>query len=277
VTDADRLASARVDRGIGTDFVQSLERGLAVIRAFDAEHPELTLSEVARVAGLTRASARRFLRTLAELGYVRSNGRLFALRPRVLELGYAYLSSLSLHEVAQPHLERLVSLLRESSSVSVLDADDVVYVARVPTRRIMTITISVGTRFPAYATSMGRVLLAGQSDEWLDGYFATVELRRLTARTVTDAPALRAELLQVREQGWAFVDEELEEGLRAIAAPINDVSGRVIAAVNVSSPVSRGSADLVRSEFLPHLLAAARGIEEDLSRRGAQTSTRLGA
>jgi IclR family transcriptional regulator, pca regulon regulatory protein len=277
VTDADRPATARVDRGIGTDFVQSLERGLAVIRAFDAEHPELTLSEVARAAGLTRASARRFLRTLAELGYVRSNGRLFALRPRVLELGYAYLSSLSLHEVAQPHLERLVSLLRESSSVSVLDADDVVYVARVPTRRIMTITISVGTRFPAYATSMGRVLLAGQSDEWLDGYFATVELRRLTARTVTDAPALRAELLQVREQGWAFVDEELEEGLRAIAAPINDLSGRVIAAVNISSPVSRGSADLVRSEFLPHLLAAARGIEEDLSRRGAQTSTRLGA
>ncbi len=277
MTDADRPARARVDRGIGTDFVQSLERGLAVIRAFDAEHPELTLSEVARVAGLTRASARRFLRTLAELGYVRSNGRLFALRPRVLELGYAYLSSLSLHEVAQPHLERLVSLLRESSSVSVLDADDVVYVARVPTRRIMTITISVGTRFPAYATSMGRVLLAGQSDEWLDGYFATVELRRLTTRTVTDAPALRAELLQVREQGWAFVDEELEEGLRAIAAPINDLSGRVIAAVNVSSPVSRGSADLVRSEFLPHLLAAARGIEEDLGRRGAQTSTRLGA
>ena len=277
MTDADRPATARVDRGIGTDFVQSLERGLAVIRAFDAEHPELTLSEVARVAGLTRASARRFLRTLCELGYVRSNGRLFALRPRVLELGYAYLSSLSLHEVAQPHLERLVSLLRESSSVSVLDADDVVYVARVPTRRIMTITISVGTRFPAYATSMGRVLLAGQSDEWLDGYFATVELRRLTARTVTDASALRAELLQVREQGWAFVDEELEEGLRAIAAPINDLSGRVIAAVNVSSPVSRGSADLVRSEFLPHLLAAARGIEEDLSRRGAQASTRLGA
>jgi IclR family pca regulon transcriptional regulator len=265
VTDSERPTTARVDRGIGTDFVQSLERGLAVIRAFDAEHPELTLSDVARAAGLTRASARRFLRTLMELGYVRSNGRLFALRPRVLELGYAYLSSLSLHEVAQPHLERLVSVLRESSSVSVLDADDVVYVARVPTRRIMTITISVGTRFPAYATSMGRVLLAGQSDEWLDGYFATVELRRLTARTVTDVPSLRAELLLVRDQGWAFVDEELEEGLRAIAAPINDLSGRVIAAVNVSSPVSRGSADLVRGEFLPHLLAAARGIEEDLS------------
>ena len=195
------MTDARAEHAVGADFVQSLARGLAVIRAFDAEHPELTLSDVARAAGLTRASARRFLRTLTELGYVRSNGRLFALRPRVLELGYAYLSSLSLHEVAQPHLERLVATLRESSSVSVLDADDVVYIARVPTRRIMTITISVGTRFPAYATSMGRVLLAGQSDEWLDGYFASVELRRLTARTVTDVDALRAELLLVRASG----------------------------------------------------------------------------
>ena len=256
---------SRDERTPGSDFVQSLERGLSVIRAFDAEHPELTLSDVARAAGLTRASARRFLHTLTELGYVRSTGRLFALRPRVLELGYAYLSSQSLHEVAQPHLERLVAELRESSSVSVLDADDVVYIARVPTRRIMTVTISVGTRFPAYATSMGRVLLAGQGDEWLDGYFATVELRRLTARTVTDVAALRAELLVVREQGWAFVDEELEEGLRAIAAPIHDPAGRVTAAVNVSSPVSRGSAALVREEFLPHLLAAAHGIEEDLT------------
>ena len=266
MTDAERTAptSSREEHEVGADYVQSLARGLSVIRAFDAEHPELTLSDVARAAGLTRASARRFLRTLTELGYVRSNGRLFALRPRVLELGYAYLSSMSLHEVALPHLEHLVGALRESSSVSVLDADDVVYIARVPTRRIMTITISVGTRFPAYATSMGRVLLAGQSDDWLNGYFATVELRRLTARTVTDVDALRAELLLVREQGWSFVDEELEEGLRAIAAPIHDLSGRVTAAVNVSSPVSRGSADLVREEFLPPLLAAARGIEEDL-------------
>jgi IclR family pca regulon transcriptional regulator len=263
-TERTTATSSRGEHEVGADFVQSLARGLSVIRAFDAEHPELTLSDVARAAGLTRASARRFLRTLTELGYVRSNGRLFALRPRVLELGYAYLSSMSLHEVALPHLEHLVGALRESSSVSVLDADDVVYIARVPTRRIMTITISVGTRFPAYATSMGRVLLAGQSDDWLDGYFATVELRRLTARTVTDVDALRAELLLVREQGWSFVDEELEEGLRAIAAPIHDLSGRVTAAVNVSSPVSRGSADLVREEFLPPLLAAARGIEEDL-------------
>src|SRR5690242_2893586 len=162
------------------DFVQSLERGLAVIRAFDADHPQLTLSEVARATGLTRAAARRFLLTLVELGYVRTDGRLFALRPRVLELGYAYLSSLTLPEVAEPHLEQLVATVRESSSVSVLDRDEVVYVARVATKRIMRVAISVGTRFPAYATSMGRVLLAGQSDEWVEDYLATVNLLPLT-------------------------------------------------------------------------------------------------
>jgi IclR family pca regulon transcriptional regulator len=145
-------------------YVQSLQRGLAVIRAFDAGHPELTLSEVARLCGLTRAAARRFLLTLADLGYVRTDGRLFSLTPRVLELGYAFLSSLTLPEVAEPHLERLVAEVRESSSLSVLDGDDIVYVARVPTSRIMTVAINVGTRFPAYATSMGRVLLAALPD-----------------------------------------------------------------------------------------------------------------
>src|SRR5215467_14516414 len=142
------------------DFVQSLERGLAVIRAFGPDRTRLTLSEVAREAGLTRAAARRFLLTLVELGYVRSDGREFSLRPRVLELGYAYLSGLTLPDVAGPHLEELVARLHESSSISILDGQHVVYVARVPTKRIMTVAISVGTRFPAYATSMGRVLLA---------------------------------------------------------------------------------------------------------------------
>src|SRR4051794_14313947 len=153
--------------GRGADFVQSLERGLAVIRAFDHEHPELTLSEVAARTGVTRAVARRFLLTLAALGYVRSDGRFFSLTARGLELGYAYLSSLSLPEVAESHLEALVAEVNESSSVSVLDGDDVVYVARVPVSRIMTVSISVGTRFPAYVTSMGRVLLAGLPEDEL--------------------------------------------------------------------------------------------------------------
>src|SRR5919201_4333594 len=149
----------------GAGYVQSLARGLMVIRAFNESSPEMTLSEVARATDLSRAAARRFLHTLVQLGYVWTDGRIFALTPRVLELGFAYLSSISLPEIAQPHLERLVAQVHESASVSVLDGDDIVYVARVPTRRIMSVAISVGTRFPAYATSMGHVLLAGLPPE----------------------------------------------------------------------------------------------------------------
>jgi IclR family transcriptional regulator, pca regulon regulatory protein len=247
-----------------THFVQSLERGLAVIRAFDSEHPELTLSDVARATGLTRAAARRFLLTLADLGYVRTDGRWFSLSPRVLELGYAYLSSLSLPEVAEPHLERLVAEVHESSSVSVLDEEHIVYVARVPTSRIMTVAINVGTRFPAYATSMGRVLLAGLPDGELEAYLAEVKLRRLSPRTVTTVAALRTELGRVRDQGWAMVDQELEEGLRAVAAPIRDRAGRVVAAVNLSAHASRMSTESVRRTLLPPLLATAARIEADL-------------
>jgi IclR family transcriptional regulator, pca regulon regulatory protein len=246
------------------DFVQSLERGLAVIRAFDARHPELTLSEVAAATEMTRAAARRFLLTLAGLGYVRSDGRLFSLTPRVLDLGYAYLSSLSLPEVAEPHLEALVAEVNESSSVSVLDHGDVVYVARVPTSRIMTVAISVGTRFPAYATSMGRVLLAGLSDADLSEYLASVRLERLTSRTVTTVESLRSELARVRSLGWALVNQELEEGLRAVAAPIRDRSGHVVAAVNVSAHASRTSMETMKRELLPPLLNAAKRIEADL-------------
>ncbi|PMR61651.1 IclR family transcriptional regulator [Verrucosispora sp. ts21] len=247
------------------EFVQSLERGLAVIRAFDAEHPQLTLSEVARATGLTRAAARRFLLTLVELGYVHTDGRLFALRPRILDLGYAYLSSLSLPEVAQPHMEALVAQVHESCSVSVLDGDEVVYVARVPTKRIMTVGISVGTRFPAYATSMGRVLLAAQPTDWLDDYLATAQLRQLTRRTITDPAKLRTTLNRIAGQGYAIVDQELEEGLRSLAAPIHGDDGAVVAAVNVSAHASRGTFDAIRRELLPPLLATARRIEEDLA------------
>jgi IclR family pca regulon transcriptional regulator len=246
------------------EFVRSLDRGLAVIRAFDADHTELTLSDVARATGLTRAAARRFLHTLVTLGYVRSDGRLFSLRPKILELGYAYLSSQSLPEVAMPHLEQLVERVHESSSVSVLDGDEVVYIARVATRRIMTVAISVGTRFPAFATSMGRVLLAGQSADWLDGYLSHAELRPLTSRTIAEAAGLRTELTRIRRQGWALVDQELEEGLCSVAAPIRDVRGRVVAAINLSAHASRRSVEEIRHDLLPPLLETARLIEEDL-------------
>lgn len=248
----------------GPDFVQSLERGLAVIRAFDARHAELTLSEVAAATGVTRAAARRFLLTLAELGYVRSDGKFFSLTARVLELGYAYLSSLSLPEVAESHLEALVAEVNESSSVSVLDGMDVVYVARVPVSRIMTVAISVGTRFPAYATSMGRVLLAGLPADDLEAYLSRVRLERLTSRTVSSIAALRGELAKVRSQGYAVVNQELEEGLRAIAAPIRDRNGQVVAAVNVSAHASRTSLEAMRRDLLPLLLKTTARIEADL-------------
>jgi IclR family pca regulon transcriptional regulator len=253
----------------GDHFVQSLERGLAVIRAFGEERPELTLSEVAQHTGLTRAAARRFLLTLADLGYVHADGRRFSLSPRVLELGYAYLSSLSLPEIAEPHLERLAAEVRESSSVSVLDGDDIVYVARVPTSRIMRVAINVGTRFPAHATSMGRVQLAALPEPELGAYLDRADLRALTARTLTDPAKLRAELDRIRAQGWALVDQELEEGLRSVAAPIRDRAGRVVAAVNVSAHASRASRDAVRRVLLPPLLATAERIEADLRAAGS--------
>ena len=248
-------------------FVRSLERGLLVIRALSSPDPQ-PLSDVARAAGVSRAAARRFLLTLVSLGYVRETGGRFALTPRVLDLGYAYLSSLTLPEVAQPHLERLAQEVQESSSVCVLDDDDVVYVARVPTRRIMSVTISVGTRFPAYATSMGRVLLAGLPDEELERRLERVRLRKLTARTVDTVADLRGEVERVRRQGYAIVDEELEEGLRSIAAPIHDGSGAVAAAMNVSTQTSRTSLAEMKRRLLPALREAAAAIGRDLRAPG---------
>ncbi|MEU0386676.1 IclR family transcriptional regulator domain-containing protein [Streptomyces chartreusis] len=245
-------------------FVRSFERGLAVIRAFDAEHPALTLSEVARACELTRAAARRFLLTLADLGYVHTDGRRFRLTPRVLELGYSYLSSYTLPQIAEPHLEQLVAQVRESSSLCVLDGDDIVYVARVPTRRIMTASITVGTRFPAYVTSVGRVILAHLPDEDVEVRLARTELKPLTTRTIATPEALRTELRRVRRQGYAVVDQELEEGLRSVAAPVRDRDGDVVAAVNIAVHAGRNSVDSVRRDLLPHLLAAVARIEADL-------------
>jgi IclR family transcriptional regulator, pca regulon regulatory protein len=251
-----------------SDFVQSLDRGLAVIKAFGPDRERLSLSEVARATGLTRAATRRFLLTLVKLGYVRNDGREFSLRPRVLELGYAYLSGLGMPEVAAPHLEELVAQVRESSSISVLDSQHIVYVARVPTKRIMTVSISVGTRFPAYATSMGRVLLAGLSEDDLSRYLAEADLAPITGRTVTDPDRLREILRDVAKQGYAIVDQELEEGLRAVAAPIHGAGGAVTAAVNLSAHASRISMSAMRTELLPHLLQTASRIESDLRSQG---------
>ncbi|MGV9193912.1 IclR family transcriptional regulator domain-containing protein [Microbacterium sp. MC2] len=246
------------------DIVQSLVRGLAVIRAFDAEHAELTLSDVARRAGIPRAAAGRFLRTLEHLGYVRRDDSRFALTPRVLELGFSYLSALSIPEIVQPHLERLSHEVGESVSAAVLDGDDIVYIARVPTRRIMSVRITIGTRFPAFATSMGRVLLAGFADDALDAALSDSAHPALTPRTVTDRAALRDEIATVRAQGWALVDGELEPGLRSVAAPVHDRHGRVVAAVNVSSSATRDSVDHLVDRYLPRLRETTAAIDAEL-------------
>jgi IclR family pca regulon transcriptional regulator len=268
-----QAADAPADRS-GQDrnfeFVQSLERGLAVIKAFGPEREKLSLSDVGRLTGMTRAAARRFLLTLVELGYVRHDGRDFSLRPRVLELGYAYLSGLTLPDVAAPHMEELVGRLHESSSISVLDGEQIAYVVRVPTKRIMTIVIAVGTRLPAYATSMGRVLLAELSDEDLDDYLRQTELQPITTRTLTDAGQFRAKLAEVARQGYCIVDQELEDGLRSIAVPIRGIPDVGTAAINVSAHASRVSIDVLRDEFLPELLHTARQIEADVRAQGTR-------
>ncbi|MBU4465491.1 MAG: helix-turn-helix domain-containing protein [Actinobacteria bacterium] len=246
------------------EFVQSLARGLAVIRAFDAENPALTLSEVARRTGLTRAATRRFLLTLETLGYVRSDARVFALTPRVLELGFSYLSALSLPEIVQPHLEALSREVGESVSAAVLDGTDIVYVARVPTGRIMSVRITIGTRFPAFATSMGRVLLAQMPDAAADAALAASGLPSFTDRTLTDSSMLRAELDRVRAQGWSLVDGELEPGLRSIAAPVHGRDGVVLAAINVSTSATRDSVEHLLEAYLPLLRRTAGDIDGEL-------------
>lgn len=258
--------SADAEHAPSSDFVQSLARGLAVIRAFDGENPELTLSEVAQRTDLSRAAVRRFLLTLEQLGYVRSHGRTFALTPRVLELGFSYLSALSLPEIAQPHLERLSHELDESVSLAVLDDTDIVYVARVSTRRIMSVTITIGTRFAAYATSMGRVMLAALPPAERRDVLHASERQAFTQRTIVDEAALMAEIERVASAGWALVDGELEEGLLSIAAPVHHRDGAVVAAVNVSSSSTAYSSSQLE-DVVAALLRTTRAIDDDLRLR----------
>jgi IclR family pca regulon transcriptional regulator len=249
-------------------FLQGLERGLAVIRAFSADTPSLTLSEVARDVGITPATARRILLTLENLGYVRSDGRRFALTPRVLVLGWAYLSSLDLGDIAGPFMEELSAKTRESCSIATLDLPDIVYVARVPTSRIMTVALGVGARLPAYVTSMGRVLLAGLPADELDSYLARLVPEQLTDRTVTSVDELRDVISRAAADGYALVDQELELGLRSIAVPITDARGRPVAALNVSAHASRSTRSSLCKDVLTPLRECADQIGTALRRRG---------
>ncbi|HYW58566.1 MAG TPA: IclR family transcriptional regulator [Polaromonas sp.] len=249
----------------GDSYVQSFARGLEVIRSFSAQSPQQTLSEVAMRSGLSRAGARRILLTLQTLGYVTSDGKHFSLTPRILDLGFAYLSSMPIWGLAEPVMEGLAAEVKESCSAAVLEGTDIVYVMRVSTHKIMSIALGVGSRLPAYCTSMGRVLLAGLPDKDVIACLKASRPAALTRHTVTDLEALRQKIDQTRKQGWSLVNQELEEGLISMAAPIRDRSGRTVAALNISGQANRSGAKLMQETMLPPLLAAAQSISHMLN------------
>lgn len=244
----------------GDSYVQSFARGLEVIRSFSAGAPRQTLTDVAARTGLTRAGARRILLTLQTLGYVASDGKLFQLTPRILDLGFAYLSSMPIWNLAEPVMEGLVDEVKESCSAAVLDGTDIVYVLRVPTRKIMKIGLGVGSRLPAYCTSLGRMLLADLPDEEARRLLRASHPQPRTRHTITDVDALLAKVQQARRQGWCQVNQELEEGLVSLAAPITNGAGRTIAALNISGQANRTGARAMQESMLPPLLRAARTI-----------------
>ena len=242
------------------DHVQALARGLAAIRAFGPDTPAMSLSEVAAATGLTRATTRRSLMTLCDLGYASLDGRQYALTARVLELGYGYLSSLRLPELAFAPMERCAQGVHESCSLAVLDGDDIVYVQRVSVRKVMAISLAVGARLPAYATSLGRVLLAALPEEELERWLRRQKLVARTEFTLTDRAALTAEVARARKRGYALVEQELEPGLCSIAVPIKSAAGRTLAALNVGMPWRRGA----RAELEYRILAALRACASEI-------------
>ncbi|SEG47807.1 transcriptional regulator, IclR family [Actinacidiphila yanglinensis] len=252
--------------GTGPDFIEALARGLEVITAFRPNRPAMTLAEVAAATGLARPTARRILLTLEELGYVRAEERGYRLTPRVLDLGVAYIGSMGLWEVARPHLERLVARTGESCSIAQLDGSDIVYVARVAVPKIVSLAVQIGTRFPALATSLGKVQLAALSPQELEEVLAQPTRSGLAAREVPESAERDAELRDVRARGWALTDQQLALGIRSVAAPLRDGSGRVIAGINVNCHAAETTVEYLLEHHLPLLLQAAGDIGADFAR-----------
>jgi IclR family transcriptional regulator, pca regulon regulatory protein len=255
--------------GTGPDFIEALARGLEVITAFRPNRPTMSLTDIATATGLARPTARRILLTLAELGYVRAEGSAFALTPRVLDLGVAYVGSMGLWEVARPHLVRLSEKTNESCSIAQLDGSDIVYVARVAVPKIVALAVQIGTRFPALQTSLGKVLLAALCPEEVDAVLAEPGRSGLTPRWQPDREEREAALREVRARGWALTDEQLAMGIRSVAAPLRDGSGAVIAAVNVNTHAAETSLEHLVEHHLPLLLHTAGEISADYARIAA--------
>ncbi len=245
------------------DYVAALASGLQILNAFDAEHPRMTLTEMASRTDMDRAKARRFLLTLEALGYVRRSGRDFELTPRVLELGHAFQASNQYRAVIQHYLQDITAEIGESSSLSVLDGTDVVYVVRsAAPHRLMAISLSVGTRLPAAYTSMGRVLLAQLPQANLDSLLQSMELRAHTPHSLVDMEALRKELDQVRQQGYSLVDQELDLGLRSVAAPVFAGNGDLLGAINISTNAARVPLEVLLDDYLPRLQRLAETVQK---------------
>ncbi len=255
------------------DFVEALARGLDVITAFSTSHMSMTVSEVAAATSLARPTARRLLLTLETLGYVRAIDGEYALTPKVLQLGTSYVAAQGMWDVARPHLQELVHLTRESSSMSQLDGSDIVYTARVPVSKIIGLSVQIGTRFPAVATSMGQVLLAGLPDSELESVLRLPSNSQVIPRVRPSRKDLAAILADVRKRGWALSDEQLSWGIRSIAAPVQDGTGRTIAAVNVTVHAAETSIAVLKKEHLPRLLETARSISADFARVATLPST----
>jgi IclR family transcriptional regulator, pca regulon regulatory protein len=253
----------------GPDFIEALARGLDVIAAFTPNRPAMSLTEIATATGLARPTARRILLTLQELGYVRAEESGFALTPRVLDLGVAYVASMGLWDVARPHMERLSARTNESCSVAQLDGSDIVYVARVAVPKIVALAVQIGTRFPALPTSLGKVLLAALDPGEVDAVLAEPTRSGLTPRWRPDRAERDAALREVRARGWALTDEQLALGIRSVAAPLRDGSGRVVAALNVNTHAAETSLDQLVEHHLPLLLHTAGEISADFARLAA--------
>jgi IclR family transcriptional regulator, pca regulon regulatory protein len=235
------------------DFVGSLEKGLSVIEAFDTSNQKMTLSEVARKTGLTRAAARRYLLTLTKLNYAEHDKGLFSLAPRVLRLGYAYVSTASLPRIAQPVLETVGGTTKEVASIAVFDGTDIVFLARSMNHRIISATIGLGTPYPAYCTAIGRVLLASRPDAEVEQYLKSIKPKRLTPKTKTERHQLLEEIVKVRKNGFAIIDEELEIGLCSIAVPVSDARGIVRLGMSVSMHAGRMTVEQMIKKILPSL------------------------
>ena len=250
-------------RDTSPDFIEALARGLDVIRAFRPHQPVMSLAAVAGSAGLARPTARRILLTLEQLGYVRATAGGFELTPRVLELGMTYVLSRNLWEVARPHMEQLVRRTHESSSIAQLDGSDIVYVARVAVPKIIALAVTIGTRFPAMQTSLGKVLLAALPPDEAEQVLAESSRSGIAARWQPTAAERAAELREVRARGWSLTDEQLAAGIRSVAAPLRDGDGRVIAALNVTVHAAETPVEILTGEYLPLLLATAGAISAD--------------